>query len=629
MRARSVVVLAAFASIAACGGAPAAPPAAPATPSAFVVAAAPASAVDLSEVPPPPGLALTARLSRPGLALQLLPLPVPLTLDAAVENLIGAPVGRVADADAPIDLAVIHRDGGEDPLAFSVQLRDDPEVLRSFTEHFDLGPAANGARRLSPKDPSGATAVCALAPAPNTAAPRLVCAQDDDDLDTLLPYLTRTVTRAASASDLRAEMLLSPFVTNLDPDGDDPFDRAGAEMGARLLRDIRSVTLEGNLDGHDVDATLTLRFASATGDIVSSILGQAAPPGPPPPAFLRLPGDALLAFHAQGATPAALAPLRRTLGAGFRKSFIDDGEPADVVERFMVELERLFLTGGPVVWASGADMPAARAALTAYVRAGSSTPALRDAAKHALKSWVVVGVEEPSARWIEGIRTLVKLDQEHGKGPRSGGAGGKAATPASGKPAPPKPKKREIVKERSELRVTPMPPGLGLPAGTLHLEDRNKPNPAWIKANPGAPPPVPHTNHAFVVPDGGRTWLAVAEDPKLAASKARAVLAGAPATGTLGARRDAEIVRREATSAALLVTIAGLAIPMLSDGTHDDLVRAHAVMDALATITANGTAAVPLLMSVRREGQGGAATAKVRLPLATAMDASRALGLLF
>ena len=305
-----------------------------------------------------------------------------------------------------------------------------------------------------------------------------------------------------------------------------------------------------------------------------------------------------------------LAPLRSALFDSLRDWLADDGYPPGVIDTEMAPFDRLALTGGPWVAASGLRIDGARAALDAYADAGKTTEAARAKARAAMQGWMVAAVEEPSQAWIDGVRELVKNE---------------AIKP--GKPR----RKREPNKEQTKLSLAPVPVALQLPAGTLHVEARVTQNPAWLAAQSKAKTKlkpadlvIPHTTHLFVVPDGPRTWFAAAEDAALAASQVRGSLAGAGDAGTLKTRRDLDALRAMHASTAGFVSVVGLATWLRTDWSDDGLRKARESLIGLAALTDGGGTPVPISVSARPADGGASHGGDVRLrfvfPIRTGLE---------
>jgi hypothetical protein len=363
--------------------------------------------------------------------------------------------------------------------------------------------------------------------------------------------------------------------------------------------------LETTFDAAVYDATLRVGFATHASSLTPALVSQASPAGPPLAAFKRLPRDSGLAMYTRGATAEDLAPLRTLLEKGFGSAMKADGYAQADVDSMTGVFGGLFLTGGPCVVASGHRLDPARAALNLYVEKGLSTERARSAARAALQGWVLVEVDEPPTKWIEGIRAVQKLDKIR-----------PTASPTH------ESKPRE---EDSELAVTPLDRALRLPDGTLHLEVRATPNRAWIDAQKksGADfvPPIAHTTHVFVVPDADRTWFAISEDPALAAVKARVVLKGDPAE-TLESRDGLEALRASQASAGAFVTPAEITMLSLRETSDEDLRKARSAVAALDAWTAHGGAPTPIWTTVSNSAaaQDVAIEVHARLALSAARD---------
>jgi hypothetical protein len=210
---------------------------------------------------------------------------------------------------------------------------------------------------------------------------------------------------------------------------------------------------------------------------------------------------------------------------------------------------------------------------------------------------VVGAVEEPAQGWIDGLRELVRNDP----------------VKPTGKPR----RKRDPSKESTRLTLAPVPPALQLPAGTLHLEAHVTQNPEWTLAQAkagakGLDRVIPHTTHVFVVPDGGRTWFAAAEDAALAAGEVRKSLSGAGDTETLRARRDLDPLRAMPASTAGFVSVAGLATWLHSDFSDEGLRKARESLLGLTALTEQGATPVPVALAAIHAPSGPGGDVRLR-----------------
>jgi hypothetical protein len=625
-------------ALAACGGdasnRPRPPPAAalaPAKPPGTAPAVPP---VDASPLATPSGLLLTARVSHPARAIDLLA-PALGSLgsflrgfDAAAlgQLAVGAPVGAVLDLEQPIDVAIVHEPGKADTdvlIAASAQLVDAPMTREAFEQHFTLVPIAGGMLRLRAREPAAdgpKPMPCAIAPNDNSASGRLVCAGDESALRVLAPYLARTLARSTSTADLRVELFVDEAVSTFDHDD----DSAGADastmvklLGRQFLHDVSSLVLESGFDGSEADATLTVRMATGTSPLTRALLSHATPNGPPPEMFERLPQESAAGWYARGPDARDVQPLRTVFASSFRTFMTDAGYAKADADSLATLLGRMFFDGGAWTVGAGHRLDPALAAVEAYVAGGHNDQAIRAKARAALQGWVIAGVDEPPQKWIDGVRTLVTLDN--------------VKTAAKPKQA------EDLPRESTKLVLTPMLASLGLPAGTLHVECRATPSAAWLAAQKKSvgheTPALAHTTHVFVVPDGAMTWFAVSENPVLAATQAIATLAIGGRSGQLRARRDLDGLRGETTSAGGFLSIAETAMLKVGGGSDDELRSARGVLEGLTSLTSGGMTPVPIsVVSTAKPGgpnEGGTLAVHLRVPASVVTELSGAAGRLF
>jgi hypothetical protein len=547
---------------------------------------------------------------------------------ALAQLAVGAPVGGVIDLEQPIDVAVVHQSDATDLgvlIAGSAQLVDSPTTREAFESHFSLVPIAADMLRLRPREAASdgqKPTPCLIAPADNSASGRLICAGDELALRTLAPYLARTLARAPSVADLRVELFAGEGESVFahgddDPDGTDFTSLFAKTFGRPFVHDIASLVLEAGFDGTEGDSTVTMRLATATSPLTRALLSHASPDGPPPPLFERLPLETGTGWYARGADPRDLEALRDVLASSLRTFLVDDGQPQAAADAVVALLSRSFLTGGAWTVGAGHRLDPALAAVDAYVASDSKGDLARAKARAALQGWVVAGVDEPPQKWIAAAQTLVVLDR--------------IKTVVNVKPG------AEPAKESTSLVITATPASLGLPSGTLHVEARSTPSPAWVaaqrKSGSHAISSSAHTIHVFVVPDGATTWFALSENPGMAAVEVRASLSTSAASAQVKSRRDLDVLRGEATSAGGFLSIAELAMMKVSEGDSEDLQATREVLQALGSVTSGGTVPIPILVvSTPNPGgpdAGGAVSMRVRLPANVIADLSGTASRLF
>ncbi len=625
---------------AACAPAPptAAPVAPIAPPTASVAMAPPQAPPDLSPVPAPDGLSATLHLSRPKATIDELvalmgssPLLALLgaKLDAAELSTMaaGAPVGGLLDLDQPMDLAVSDVDSSDRaPMMAGAAVLTNPEAAKeALARYFTFEPTSPGIVRLQPRDdaPDAATPRPCMIAVSASSVTRLVCGLDRASLLHLGPYLTRTMPGLASSADLRLEVFMrgvhlprSGETRVLTPGGavvtdggsPDPDDEMFNALTDKLSDDLGSFVVEASTDGLALDLRMTAAFTAATSPLTRALVGQGAPDPLPPPGYAHLPGDASFAWYSRGAAPGDLAPLKDVVLASLMTWLADDGYSPSEIDAQVDPIRQRVLTGGPWVLGGGFRVDAARAALDAYATGRSPTPAARAKARAGLQGWILAEVDEPSESWVDSIRALVKLD---GQKP-------------SGKPR----RTHKPQRDSTRLVVVPLPAALKLPEGTLHVEVRTTPNPKWLATQPVRSKPVvgpPRTQHLFVVPDGPRTWMALADDPALAATEVRAALEPAATSVRSGAAGPLDPI---AKSGGGFVTLAALVMALADDTSDEDLRKTRDALASLSTMPSAGRDPVPFAIigtpAAGGAASGGAVTFRTLLPIALLARAASA-----
>jgi hypothetical protein len=615
----------------------AAPVAATPPPTASVAIAAPPAPPDLSPVPTPDGLSATLHLSRPKATVdQLASLigssPLLALIGAKLDAgelaalAVGAPVGALLDLDQPMDFAISDLQSDDrSPMMAGSAILTNPEAAReTLARYFTLETTAPGIMRMEPRDdaPDGATprpCMIALSAASTT---RLVCGLDKASLLHLGPYLTRTMPGIASSADLRFEVFMrgvrlprSGETRVMTPGGSvvvdggapDPGDEMISTLLDRMSDDLGSFVIEASTDGLALDLRMTTVFSGATSPLTRALVAQTSTDAPPPDAYAHLPPDTAFGWFSRGVAAADLAPLKDTVLGSLTQWLVDDGYSASEVEGQVAPIRQRFLTGGPWVLGGGFHVDAARAALDAYVAGHDTGAPARARARAAMQGWVLAEVDEPSQTWIDALRALIKVD---GKKP-------------SGKPL----RAHKPQRESTSLALAPVPPGLKLPDGTLHVEVHTTPNPKWLAAQPRKPPPVPatpQTQHLFVVPDGTRTWMALAEDPALAATEVRAALDPAAAP----ARPGASPLDGVARSGGGFVSLAGLAMAFADAATDADLHKSRDALASLAALPSAGRDPVPFVVAgspaAAGPTSGGTLALRILLPITLMIRAASA-----
>lgn len=247
-------------------------------------------------------------------------------------------------------------------------------------------------------------------------------------------------------------------------------------------------------------------------------------------------------------------------------------------------------------------------------RSTRTTVAARTKVHAAIAPWTLIEVDEPSSRWTSAIQALVAADKiPYKKKPRLS-------------------KSSDPEREKVVLSITPTPANLGLPAGTLHLERRATPLPvAKPKPNERSftivkPPPLAHTTHWFVVPDGASTWLAVGDDAKIVAAHVKTALAGGTASGTLKGKPELERFAAQRLTSGQFASIGWFALAVADANSDSDIKEASGWLDKLARLPARGETPFELDITpiAASGGTVGGRTFTWRVPRAVLGDIAKA-----
>jgi hypothetical protein len=325
--------------------------------------------------------------------------------------------------------------------------------------------------------------------------------------------------------------------------------RLGAELVERFLGEIQRIDADVRFVGPGVEVGLDLRLSGRESLFARVIVPRSAPV-PPPPAFYRLPADAIVAAHTTGALPEDIAPLRKAIAENVEATLVQDGYQADKTRVVRERLETLLFTGGPMVIATGISggRDGAEAALAAVDAARQGADALRVSgrkspeedraeaqAQSAFRTWVMIEVDEPAARWTQGLRDVVRFVEDADKTRKPGS---KASSP------------RDPDGDHVDVRIAKLDPALKLPNDGLHLEILIAPR------KKGARPT--RKGHLFVVPKGASTWLGYSEDVAGISARLRLALDDATETGTLSKSAEASSLRGRPAIGAGIVVVGAL-----------------------------------------------------------------------
>jgi hypothetical protein len=540
-------------------------------------------------VPEPPTLVVSGRVAKLADSLAVVhgwtSLPMPQS-DRVTELLAGGPLGPLVDLDQPIDLAVAAAGKGmamSGQVAVSAALRDPESAKATLAERFKLVPGDNGVLLLrdmahAPHPVDGADEdrsadddnrhPCELAPAYGAASTRLVCGSDASTLALLGPWLTRTATRAAFASDVHVDVRLEPMKAIVREQKRllsailggllgghlggvmDLGVAVGTDLGDFGL-DLDGLSLDLSLSDPGASGTVTFKISGVTSALARVMTANVSRNGPPPASFWQMPGDADFAFFDRGFEASDFA-RGRDLGLRILSDTLAEDGVKEADRHAIVDAVGNLVSSAPAAYASGLDSDAVRKALAverAIGDAGDPTQRAeaRRAVAEALLGWRLVEVDEPASGHIDSLKALASAWARPGV---------VAAYRAKWKVPPP------------ALRVAPMPAPLGgssktapLPGAQHFVLDAFLPGLAPSASKPGAKAKAagvakPLSVQVVVVPDGARAWFGVGGDLNLVVAKlAQALAAGGD---NLGANPELASLKEANVGAAGLATASGI-----------------------------------------------------------------------
>jgi hypothetical protein len=456
------------------------------------------------------------------------------------------------------------------------------------------------------------------------AGDRIVCGEREA-VESLAPYLSRTMPKLAFTSDVHFELRTTPMrqyatqVRALVP----LLTRGVIGSGGGALRDLLDaatgelVDFVGDTDklAFDIqvgdggaDGTLRIDYGKA-----QSLLARVGASHPeradaPPAAFFHLPGDADLGFWARASEPKLFDHLRELVGKAFDEIGAQGGIP-EAERKAMRELvadKMLGLLGSPMVYGKGFDQAALDKAIAA--RKAAAGPIASNDAELAVAEqifgWHLLQVGEPIAKVGPILRDWSALWNR----------------PAFVKWA----KERASQKRLAKMRTAAAP--AGAPRDTLHLEiTLPEPEIDVAAAGAGGKPklvaPKPIVFHVLAAPDGGSTWLGFGLDGKLLAQKASAALASAPDKDTFGKTPAADAFRTAKANGGGFLTLRGLAVfTALEEGRRSPYAM-------LGTLASKGATPIVLthvaLAPAQPNAAAGSSVATFKLPRAAIEDIAR------
>lgn len=571
---------------------------------------------DLSAVPEPKGLVVTGYVARVEETSKLLGrwsgFPIPGAREA-----LGAATSEeladVVDLSKSVDFAVRVAGNARAPSAqvvVSIPVTS-VDAAKAKLAKYTLTPMSRGAIKVEgllpdAHDESDDPRFCILSPSPDEARARLVCGEQAA-LESLEPYVLRTLSRAPKPFALHADVRFAPMrepiegVRRLLPSlASGLFNSQGtgprtSEIVESAVGDVAELALDSEMASLDVDAkpegaVAKLRYTFRSHDSTLAKLAVVAPSevGPPPRAVLGLPADVDMAAWSKPGDKNLFERPRRLVGGFFDEALGQDVKAAD--RKALVDLfaDRFFpLLDGGWVFGRGYDLDALGTAMSAAFGRHADEKSEAEQRKNLIVQVVgysLVRVEKPAAEVTAVAKTFATL-----------------AT---------KLMKEKKGKDSPSIRAAAVPPKLGLPQGSSHLEVL-LPRPA--RRNDAGkvistPPPV--VCHVLVVPDDrasspNGTWVGAGCDDKLVAQ--RLLAARTPGANTLGARPESKELVASASRTGFFVTPRTFALAKLVDSERAGL--GTLARDGLTQILVTTATEAP-----SADAKGGAFVTTVRIP---------------
>jgi hypothetical protein len=558
----------------------------------------------------PPGAASAAATLDPGQLLAVL---------------LGRRLGDVVDLGQPLDVTSL----GTVSPSFVLSMAVKPEADGRLGEGLVLREEGGLVHITKPDDGYGAAGrfgACAFTPAAGRARTRLVCASDRASLESAAPYLARTVAAEPLEVDVRVTVPGRVLRERRESTTKALSDAASARLGDGLvesfLAELERVDVDLRFLGTDLELGVSMHL-SARESMLARALVPGSKPAPPPAAFDRLPADALVALHTNGALPDDIAPLNKAVADNIEATLLRDGYGAAETRALRERFESLLLTGGPLVVGIGVTggRDGAEQALARLVSPAPGPPppppkgtratarrvgdaVLELQARKALQPWLLLEVDEPAEKWTRGLRELVRRAED---AERTRRPGSHASTP------------RDPDGDHVDLKVGTLDPALKLPKSSLHLEARITPR------TKGKRPP--RTAHVFVVPKGTATWIGYSEDATAIASRLRLALDDASDVGTLGRTAGASALGGRPALARGLVSLLGLRYLTLERTTTEELQRAALRTSRIAALGVRGAETVSWTATADTSPGAVGLSVRAQVTRQAAADLVRMLGL--
>lgn len=573
-------LLAGLVALPACSSPP--PPVAP-PPPASATAPAPVAAPepDLSPVAAPKGTVALGRWLNVEASIKTieklgkLPFPLRGLLEKELDD---KEMVALLKLDAPVDAAaMIDPSSPPDnpkPLGvISLPLRDFKETLAVASRAGKPLSLRPGVYRLG----RNRDILCDLSVAVGAAPARLLCSENERDLDQLVPWMTRGLPNESFGNadlhlELRAEGLREKYKAEIEQFGpmlpnmlNEQLVSAGikhqglielltgaAADGPKLASDLDALAFDLRLDGEksEVSSTGSIRFKGTSSWVARLVTHRNDKAGPPPAIFWQTPKDSDSVSFNRGSDPKFFDGVREVLASGSRELLAGKIDGADV-KAISDLLAKIPLTDPPAIVVARGHLPPGPPPKEIKRENFKPADAIRESQNQARAAigWSLVGVEAKSDAYAEWLRSLVKTYSS------------RTLQKSIGKVLQDKAGKLPTLKTVAAPK--------GAPKGTVAVEVAFPITSRDVWYNHGRlhdyrdhPKGDAKGTISFLItvsPDGDRTWIGVGAEPKVLGERLAAVQSGASKDATLASRGGLDALKNGSYTGGGFFSIGGLA----------------------------------------------------------------------
>jgi hypothetical protein len=424
---------------------------------------------------------------------------------------------------------------------------------------------------------------CQLWHLPAPVGYRVVCSQNIEAIEQTAPFLLSPARSTSASRDLHLELSGPSYAKSCQrllqtlkqtEKARSSAEHTGEQIVERLfgaLLEHDRLALDLKLDNLRAQAQLELVYGEHPSTPGFAEWLTQSSRATLPPSYARLPADSRLNLGFN------LGPnVVSFLMDEIERSIDEDTLTPPTEKREMLEsLRGIFPPDGRASLAMGMDVPAALEALDnpAVQLADDADKPLRSAAvaqlQAALGGWVVIGVDEPPARYLAAAKRAYRAGKLKWRD-RPG---------------------REQKNKRSDSDFVSLSGApRGLPRDTLHIVSAVRPNRKYVPPADGSAPAIlPYDEHMLLVPDEQRVWIVYARSEALAVKQAQALLSSS-------ASREGAKAPNGVLAAALQVALFG--VSEVHGDSKSERKAARRVLAAIDRAPGRAQLPVPLLMQV-------------------------------